>query len=250
MGALSRKDGPEIFETTLKIAERYKVIKKDWCGMNLLPLTASWVGAMDLGLMAPRAGESLDTLLSQAQKGKFRAVYLLGADDIDTRKLQNTFVIYQGHHGDKGAGVADIIFPSAAYTEKDGLYLNCEGRLQRSFRAIPAPGDAREDWRILKNLLESLGHAIPEENEEDVRRSLETQYPHLQTIFQKPDCSDDFETKKTPAAPLAPTFRQEALRSPIENFYQTDSITRNSPLMARCTQVLLPLLGHQKREWQ
>ena len=137
------------------------MIADDWNGFNVLHTAAARVGGLDLGLVPGKGGSDVEGILKAAGKGEIKAVYLLGADEIDTDRLGDAFVIYQGHHGDRGAARADVILPGAAYTEKDGVYVNTEGRPQRAKRAIFPPGEAQGGLEILRALSEALGRTLP-----------------------------------------------------------------------------------------
>jgi NADH-quinone oxidoreductase subunit G len=156
-------------------------------------------------------------------------VYLLGADEIDTSKLRDTFVIYQGHHGDAGAHVADVILPGAAYTEKNGTYVNTEGRTQLGHRAIFPPGDAREDWSIVRALSERLGKTLPYDNIEQVREKLRAANPGFEHI-------DDIVPAVWANFGVAGSIDSTGFTYPVLNYYQTDPISRASKTMAQCTQ--------------
>src|SRR5262249_36252563 len=121
---------------------------------------AARVGGLDLGLVPGKGGRDVRGIVDGAAKGEIAVVYLLGADEIDTGKLGSAFVVYQGHHGDAGARRADVVLPGAAYTEKDATYVSTEGRAQLGRRAVFPPGDAREDWKILRALSEVLDHKL------------------------------------------------------------------------------------------
>lgn len=146
---------------------------KGWNAFNVLQRSASAVGAADIGVT-----NTVDDVIASKPK----VLFLLGADDnkITRDKLPaDCVVIYQGHHGDAGATLADIILPGAAYTEKQGTYLNTEGRAQETLTAVTAPGMAREDWKILRALSEVVGHALPYDEFIDVRERIEKIAPHL-----------------------------------------------------------------------
>ncbi|CAD6996552.1 unnamed protein product [Ceratitis capitata] len=149
--ALTRSDSESILALAISIAEKFNMVKDDWNGFNVLHKAAARVGGLDIGFVPKNGGKDINQILKQAESGEIEVVYLLGADEIDTSKLGNTFVIYQGHHGDRGAHVADIILPGAAYTEKYATYVNTEGRAQRTNLAVLPPGEAKEDWLIIKN---------------------------------------------------------------------------------------------------
>src|SRR6185312_3759164 len=120
--------------------------------------------------------------LAGVEKGEIDVVYLLGADEIDTARLGSAFVIYQGHHGDRGAARADVVLPGAAYTEKDACYVNTEGRAQLARRAVFPPGEAREDWKIVRALAEALGQTLPYDSLSQVRRRLAEASPTFLAI--------------------------------------------------------------------
>src|SRR5436309_11537056 len=118
-------------------------------------------------------------ILDAGSKGEIDFVYLLGADEFDTAKLGNAFVVYQGTHGDAGAHRADVVLPGAAYTEQDGIYVNFEGRVQRAERATFPPGQAKEDWAILRALSDVMGRRLPYDNRDQLCRALFADAPHL-----------------------------------------------------------------------
>ncbi len=143
MAALARPDGAAILAAARALAEAVGAVTDDWTGFNVLHTAAGRVGAMDLGFVPGDGGLDTRGILGAARDGKLDLLYLLGADGIDTAGLDAPFVVYQGHHGDAGARIADVILPGAAYTEKDATYVNTEGRPQRARRAVFAPGEAR-----------------------------------------------------------------------------------------------------------
>ncbi|HUX80160.1 MAG TPA: NADH-quinone oxidoreductase subunit NuoG, partial [Alphaproteobacteria bacterium] len=155
-GALGREDGDAILSLAREIAEKYEFVHKSklplqdhWNGFNVLQTAASRVGGLDLGFLPGSKGYNVKEILNAARRKKIEAVYLLDADEIDMKSLTSAFVIYQGHHGDRGAAIADVVLPGAAYTEKSGTYVNTEGRVQRGLKASSPPGDAKEDWKII-----------------------------------------------------------------------------------------------------
>ncbi len=163
-----------------------------------------------------------------AQSGEMKLVYLLGADEIDTARLSNSFVVYQGHHGDAGAACADVVLPGAAYTEKPGTYVNTEGRVQRALRAAFPPGDAREDWAIVRALSERLGKPLQYDTLEALRHEMAKRSPVFATMDERLSSNwDEFGT----AAEVA----SEPFVSPVTDFYRTDPISRASETMAQCS---------------
>jgi NADH-quinone oxidoreductase subunit G len=155
-------------------------------------------------------------------------VFLLGADEIDMSRLGNAFVIYQGHHGDRGAARADVILPGAAYTEKNAIYVNTEGRPQRARLAVFPPGQAKEDWKILRALSEVLGHKVPLDSIGQVRARMAELAPQLAEVdLIQPAAWQKFGRQgRLEPAPFA---------YPIADFYRTDPISRSSAIMAECS---------------
>ena len=157
-----------------RLAASVGALTPEWHGFNVLHTAAARVGALDLGFVPGANGKSLAQMLD----GGVDVLWLLGADEFDTARIgANTFVVYQGHHGDAGAARADVILPGAAYTEKPGTYVNTEGRVQRGFLAVYPPGEAREDWKILRAFSETVGHTLPYDTIDALRARLEQVNP-------------------------------------------------------------------------
>ena len=229
-GALRRGDGAAVLASARALAEAAGMVREDWNGFCVLHTAASRVGGLDLGLVPGTGGRDVAGILDGAGTGDISVVYLLGADEIDTRKLGNAFVIYQGHHGDAGANRADVILPGSAYTEKNGTYVNTEGRVQLGRLAVFPPGEAREDWKILRALSDGLGQPLAYDNLGQVRRRLVQVNPVFGTLeTAKPGAWGAFGQ----AGPMG----ADAFALPIRNFYMTDAISRASPTMAECTTV-------------
>jgi len=229
-GVLTRADGADILGKVRAIAENRGMIKDGWNGFNVLHTAASRVGGLDLGFVPGKDGKDVNAILEGAASGDIEVVYLLGADEIDTAKLEKAFVIYQGHHGDAGASCADIILPGSAYTEKSGTYVNTEGRVQRGQKAVFAPGEAREDWAILRALSEAAGKLLDYNTLQEVRVRLAETNPVFGAIDQVQTAEwTDFGGAGEPA--------KEPFVTPITNFYMTDPISRVSKTMAACTEI-------------
>jgi NADH-quinone oxidoreductase subunit G len=236
---LRREDGAALLHLAREIAEKYDFIhtlkseKQDiWNGFNVLQTAASRVGALDLGFVPGPEGYGVKEILEAIPQKKIEVVYLLGADEIDMASLKPAFVIYQGHHGDRGATAADVILPGAAYTEKSGTYVNIEGRVQRALKAVSPPGQAKEDWKIIRALSEKLGLELPYNTLEEVRAHLVETNP----LF------DELDTvQRAPWKEFG--YKGNLLNDPfqpiIENFYMTDVISRHSITMAKCTTEIL-----------
>ena len=235
--ALARPDGSAVLAAAWRLAASVGALSAEWQGFNVLHTAAARVGGLDLGFVPGPNGKSVAQML----EGGVDVLWLLGADEIDTARIgANTFVIYQGHHGDAGAHRADVILPGAAYTEKSGTYVNTEGRVQRGFLAVYPPGDAREDWTIIRAFSQLTGKTLPYDNIDALRQRLEQANVVFSRIGYLPrfGCSDLTAPSGDPAAlsdaPFAPA---------VENYYQTDVISRNSPTMAECSATSTPALA-------
>jgi NADH-quinone oxidoreductase subunit G len=233
-GALARADGAAVLALARQIAADFGMVKDGWNGFNVLHTAAARVGGLDLGFVPGSGGRDVAGILEGAAKGEIEAVYLLGADEIDTSRLGSSgqngaFVIYQGHHGDAGAHRADVILPGAAYTEKNATYVNTEGRVQQTRLAVFPPGDAREDWKIVRALSEALGKKLPYDTLAQLRRRLVATNPVFGRIDDTPQPAP-FGAFGTSGQVAATPFA-----SPIKNYYMTDPISRVSETMAKCT---------------
>lgn len=226
--ALTRGDGKTILALATQIAEAYNFIQTDWNGFNVLHTAASRVGSLDMGFIPGKDGK---TATEMVQNNTLDMLYLLGADEIDFSSLKNTFIVYQGHHGDQGAHHASVILPGCTYTEKNATYVNTEGRVQRTQKATQAPGEAKEDWRILRALSQACGKALPYDQIEDIHHKLaeiHSSYNQLDTTEKSP-----WKVLKTKGK-----LTSEALMPWSGNFYMTDPISRHSVTMAKCSQEL------------
>ena len=241
-GAVAREDGAAILALAAKIASATGMIgpggtaaEGGWCGFNILHTAASRVAAMDIGFLPQAGGRDVAGILDGASKGEIDFVYLLGADEIDMSKLGCAFVVYQGTHGDAGAHRADVILPGAAYTEKSGLYANAEGRVQIANRATFAPGDAKEDWAILRALSEAAGKKLPYDNIEALRAALIAQVPHFALRDMAPALGGA-DPAIWNSVGKAGAVNAARLASPISDFYLTNPIARASATMAECSR--------------
>jgi NADH-quinone oxidoreductase subunit G len=231
--ALARPDGAAVLAAAWRLAANVGALTPEWHGFNVLHTAAARVGALDLGFVPGAHGKSLAQMLN----GGVDVLWLLGADEFDTSQIgANTFVVYQGHHGDAGAARADVILPGAAYTEKPGTYVNTEGRVQRGSLSVYPPGDAREDWKILRAFSETVQHTLPYDTLEALRARLEQVNPVLGRIGFLPrfGCTDQSGPSGDPAA-----LSEAPFEPAIANYYQTDPISRASPTMAACTTTQL-----------
>jgi NADH-quinone oxidoreductase subunit G len=227
-GALTGADGAAVLAQAWRVAEVFSALKPDWHGFNILHTAASRVGGLDLGFVPGPGGLDLAGMMG----GGVDLLWLLGADEFDTRLIgADTFVVYQGHHGDCGAARADVILPGAAYTEKDGTYVNTEGRVQRGYRALFAPGDAREDWRILRAFSATIGHALPYDDIDSLRARMERQNP----VFGRMGLAR-FGASDT-SGPAAGSVSDAAFVPAVADYYQSNAISRASLTMAECSRI-------------
>jgi len=230
--ALQRHDGAAVMSLVQQIANTARAGVEDptWKVLNVLHRVASQVAALDLGY---RAG------VAEVREAQPSVVWLLGADAgaITREDLpEDCFVIYQGHHGDAGAAMADVVLPGAAYTEKQGTYVNTEGRAQQTFPAIVPPGEAREDWKIIRAISEVLGEKLPYDKISELRTRMAQVAPNL-TRYGNVEEANYFNLAATMATGTKARLSEAPLtvsQQNLEDFYLTDSISRASPTMARC----------------
>jgi NADH-quinone oxidoreductase subunit G len=229
-GAAGRHDGAAVLSQAAKIAAEIGALKDDWNGFAVLHDTASRVGALDIDF-APGANG-----LSAAQMttfGTLDVLFLLGADEI--KAPEGAFVVYIGTHGDRGAHRADVILPSAAYTEKSAIYVNTEGRVQMTGRAAFPPGEAREDWAIIRALSEVLGKKLPYDSLAQLRKAVAKAAPHLMRLDQiAPGNVADIRT----LAGRGGGLEKAPFASSVEDFYLTNPIARASAVMAECARLV------------
>ena len=208
----------------LKLATKYKLVRDGWNGFNVLHIGASRTGGLMLGYAADGGIKAI-----AAKKPKL--LFALGADEMDYEAFKDSFKVFIGHHGDAGAHAADVILPGAAYTEKNGTYVNLEGRVQHSTKAIFAPGDAREDWSILRALSDVMGKTLPFDSFEELRAKMAKDHPELAA-----EGLVTFEWSPPTGLPDKPKGQGV---HPIKDFYLTNSIARASATMQRCSAELL-----------
>jgi NADH-quinone oxidoreductase subunit G len=227
-GALARPDGSAVLAAAWRLAAHVGALSSEWHGFNVLHTAAARVGALDLGFVPGPNGKTVDAMLG----GGVEFLWLLGADEFDASRIgAGTFVVYQGHHGDAGAHRADVILPGAAYTEKAGTYVNTEGRAQRGFKAVYPPGEAREDWTILRAFSAVIGKTLPYDTIDSLRARMEQLNPAFGRVGFLPrfGCSDHTGPAGDPTVLSGSPFV-----SAVANYYQTDPISRASPTMAAC----------------
>jgi NADH-quinone oxidoreductase subunit G len=235
-GALMGANGLAILSANAGLAQSLGTLTPEWAGLSILHTAASRVGGLDLGLVPGEGGLAARDMVAAAEAGALDVLFLLGADEMAMPSAGKGFVVYLGTHGDAGAHRADVILPGAAYTEKSGIWVNTEGRVQLSARAAFPPGDARDDWSILRALSGALGKPLPFDSLAALRTELFRAYPHMARVDEvKPAELDDFAR----LAALGGSLAGAPFMSPIRDFYLTNPIARASAVLAECSALHL-----------
>ena len=206
------------------------LIKDGWNGFNVLHTSASRMASIILGYAQKRG-------LSEVEAAKPELVLLLGADEMPADRLEGSYKVYIGHHGDNGARQADLVLPGAAYAEKHGTYVNTEGRVQRGEKAAFPPGEAREDWSILRATSELAGKTLPFDSFRQLRQQMIAEFPEL---------ARDGLVELKWAPPKLDSKAQGPIRYPIADFFTTNAICRHSPTMLRCSEELVRGLHYEE----
>ena len=228
-GALARPDGAAVMAAAWALGEAVGALGDEWHGINVLHAAAARVGALDLGFVPGPGGKDMAAMMN----GGVDVLWLLGADEFDTSRIgRNTFVVYQGSHGDRGAARADVILPGCSYAEKPGTYVNTEGRVQRGYNATVAPGDAREDWKIIRAFSATLGRTLPYDDMLALRDRMARQNPVFARVGEVTRIAG--AGRSAPAASGA--VGQAPFQPVITDYYQTNPISRASATMAECTR--------------
>ena len=227
-GPLTRPDGVAVLKAAASLAHKYRVVRQGWNGWNVLHTAAARVGGLDMGFTPRGGGLAAPAMLA---KGALDVLFLLGADELDLAAT-DAFVVYLGTHGDAGAHRADVILPGADYTEKSGLYVNTEGRVQRGERAVFPKGEAKEDWAILRALSEHLNAKLPYDTLGQLRDRLFADHPTFGQIDHAPGsipAALDLSKLGGPGKVAGSPFT-----SPVRAFHLTNPIARASVTMAQC----------------
>ncbi|TPG22652.1 NADH-quinone oxidoreductase subunit G [Sphingomonas koreensis] len=204
----------------LKLAKSLKLVRDGWNGFNVVHMAAARMGGLMLGY-AQKGG------IADVVAASPKLTFFLGADEVDFSRFAKSFNVYIGHHGDKGAHHADVVLPGASYAEKSGIWVNLEGRVQRGERAVFPPGDAREDWTILRALSEKLGKTLPFDTIEELRADMGRDTPML--------ASEGLKSFEWNPPALDGKAEGSIDAYPIQDFYLTNAICRASPTMQRCS---------------
>jgi NADH-quinone oxidoreductase subunit G len=208
----------------LALAERFNLVREGWNGFNVLHFSASRMGSLMLSAAQPGG-------IADLVAAKPKLAFFLGADEVDFSKFADSFKVYLGHHGDRGAAAADVVLPGAAYSEKAGTWVNLEGRVQRGERAVFAPGDAREDWTVLRALSEVMGVTLPFDSFAGLREAMFNEVPALR--------HEGLATFDWAPPELDASVFGTIDGYPVKDFYLTNAICRASPTMQRCSQELV-----------
>jgi len=213
--------GQYVFESLKDFLYKNNLITENWNSLNILTQQASRVGAIDIGIFSMNDKENF-SFFNKLDNNQFKFIYMLGADNVNIDK-KDKFIVYQGSHGDRGAEIADIILPGAAYTEKDGLFTNLEGKLQRAYKASYPPGEAREDWVIFKDIANMMKKPLGYNNTKDLREIINKTIDSKKNNNIRKSKKIDFIDENISIKPL--------------DYYFTNSITRASRVMSQCRQV-------------
>ncbi|MBO9193895.1 NADH-quinone oxidoreductase subunit G [Rhizobium sp. 16-449-1b] len=226
-GALSRADGAGVLASAAKLAGTVGAVVDGWNGFAVLHTAAARVGGLDLGFVPGAKGVNAAEMLTSMD-----VLFLLGADEMNFEAKKAKFTVYIGSHGDQGAQNADVILPAAAYTEKSGTWVNTEGRVQIGNRAGFAPGDAREDWAIIRALSDVLGKKLPFDSLSQLRAKLYQAFPHFAA---DDEIAESDSAKIAAVAKKAGKMNKAGFASPVKDFYLTNPIARASAVMAECS---------------
>jgi len=218
--ALYGNSGQYVFESLKFFLKENNFIRKDWNGLNIISQQASRVGAIDLGVYSIKKDNNF-SFFENIINNNFKFIYLLGADNFNFNKKDH-FVVYQGSHGDKGAEIADVILPGAAYTEKNGLFVNLEGKMQNAYKASYPPGDAKEDWEIFKNISKAMKKNLGFDNLSDLRVKM-NKYIETKNI----DINNNIKVN----------FIENLINIKPLDYYYTNPIARSSKTMNECREI-------------
>ena len=227
--ALELKSGKYLVEGLKNILIKNNFINKEWNAFNFLPQNASTVGLIDLKILS-KEDEEKNSFFEKLNNNKFKLLYLLGSDNLEIKK-NNEFVVYQGSHGDRGAEIADIVLPSAAFTEQSGLYENLEGRVQECRKASYPIGEALEDWKIFNLILKKLEKNDKLLNFDSLRKETLSLIPNFTEINELPSFDDSKVTN------TSPNFLSEIIKIRELDYFYTNSISRASKTMSECRQI-------------
>ena len=227
--ALGLKSGKYIFEEIKNFLNNNNLIKKDWNALNFLPQNASTVGMIDLKILSEE-NEKNYSFFKKLNNNEFKLLYLLGSDKLEFKK-NNEFIIYQGSHGDRGAEIADVVLPSPAYTEQNGLYENLEGRVQECKKASYPIGEALEDWKIFNLIIRKLNNAQDLSSFDSLRKEVLNFLPNFSELNELPVFKDSLNKR------IETNFISEDISIKELDYFYTNAISRASKTMGDCRQI-------------
>ena len=225
-GALIGKEAENFLNICIEIAHKFNFVTNEWNGFNVLHSSASRAGAMSVGFLPKKNGMSTEGIRESYNNNELEVLYLLGADEINLKRNDNCFVIYQGHHGDAGAQIADVIFPATAFCEQDGLYMNTEGRVQESNRSTYPLGEAKSNWEIIYLLAKRLGHKFDFDSLSSLREKLYTDFPSMDPL-------KEFVPLSFPVRSKYKKLNGHKFEKLIDNYWRTNSIARASSNLSK-----------------
>ena len=232
--SLGKQAGRDVLALALDVAKSADALRDDWLGFGMLHNAAGRVGGLDIGFVPHNGGVCSADQMKLSEEGKLDVLFLLGADEYDMKAMGKALVVYIGSHGDAGAHRADVILPGAAYTEKSATYVNTEGRVQQTTRSVFPPGEAKEDWAIIRRFRARLGAPLPYDSLRALRTRLYEVHPHLARLdtLEPGKAAELAERAGRPSDPA-----NAVLTSPVVDFYLTNPIARASAVMGECAQL-------------
>ena len=222
---LELKSAKYLFFTFKKFLIKNDKFSDDWKSLNLLSSDAATVGSLDLDIL-----NTTDNLFQSLKENKFKIIYLLGQDNLNFIK-KDEFIIYQGSHGDKGAEIADIILPGAAYTEQSGHFTNLEGKIQKAYKASYPPGEAKEDWQIINDLAELMNNRKLFNDKDELESSM----------FNYLNLKKEKDKLISPISYDHNDFQKEDLKINYKDYYFSNVIARSSKTMLDCNNAKLDI---------
>ena len=219
------KSASYLFNLSKEFLSKNNKLNDDWNPINILSVDAGTVGNLDLDII-----DKSNKILDELHENKFEIIFLLGQDNLDFKK-KDEFIIYQGSHGDRGAEIADIILPGAAYTEQSGHYTNLEGKLQKAYKASYPPGDAKEDWQIINDLAEVMNNRKLFNDKDELESSM---FNYLKVNKDQQTSELDNELNES-------DFTDEFLKVDYKDYYFSNVIARSSKTMLECNNAKIDL---------
>ena len=230
--AINYEEGEEVLKICSEISNKYNMSNENFNGLNILQQDISRVGALDIGFYNNKFDKNWSNKIKEQVSKNKPVVFLLGLDDIDFSLLEDAFVVYIGHHGDSGAQIADLILPSTAFPEKSSTFVNMEGRVIQTTKCFHPIGDAKDEWKIFRSLSNEINKDLKFNNLAELRVEILNNYEIFRELNIIPN-SKIFNLKSSKQ------IESKNIEFNINNFYMTDSISRASETMAKCTKEIL-----------